>query len=204
MPGRRARRRGWGISRDGGRGCPPRDAFSPSSAAAAQRDGWRARQEPRAGAGAWRAARAGSLPPPRRFSAAAAPQPGSGGSRLRASRPSPRRGPRKPDAVLGGAGSEDGGGLSLPVTCPLAWASPLPRLDAAASLQAWGGGCFSAGEADSASRLGGALWGEEARARGLGSHPSCRRVLCRPWGRGSRSMRTCCCLSCVCCILPTW
>lgn len=60
--------------------------------------------------------------------------PSAGKRRLRASRPSPRRGPRKPDAVLRGAGSADSGGLSLSVTCPLARASPLPRLDAAASL----------------------------------------------------------------------
>lgn len=73
--------------------------------------------------------------------------------------------------VPGGAESEDLGRLSFSVTCPLAWASPLPRLDAASSLQAWG--CFSAGEADSTSRLGGALWGEEVRARGLSSHPCC-------------------------------
>lgn len=172
MPGRRARRRGWGISRDGGWGCPPRDALSLLSAAAVHTGGRRAKQGARAGAGAWRAARAGSLPPPRRFSAAAAPQPGSGGS-------APPRLPPLPQAGPGGARQGSRGrrvpgqrSSQLLRDLPLAWASPLPRLDAPSSLQAWG--CFSAGEADSTSRLGGALWGEEVRARGLSSHPSCR------------------------------
>lgn len=141
----------------------------------------------RAGAGAWREARAGSLPPPRRLSAAAAPQPGSGGSAPPRLPPLPQAGPGGAGRDSSGAESEDSGRLRLSMTYRLAWASPLPQLDAASSRLAWG--CFSAGEAGITSYLGGALWGEEACARGLSSHPSCRRVLYQHWGRGTHSMR---------------
>lgn len=73
---------------------------------------------------AWRTARAGSLPPPRRFSAAAAPQPGSGGS-------APPRLPPLPEAGRGGARRGSRGrrvrgqrpSPSFRDLC-LAWASP--------------------------------------------------------------------------------
>lgn len=58
--------------------------------------GRRAEQGARVPAGAWRVARAGYLPPPRRFSsAAAAPQPGSGGSAPPAPPPGGARGARR-------------------------------------------------------------------------------------------------------------
>lgn len=89
--------------------------------------------------------RAGSLPPPRRFSAAAAPQPGSGGSEPSRLPPLPQAGFR--GAKWGSQGCGAGGQRPSPSLCdlPLAWASPLPRHDVASSLQACG--CFSAGEA---------------------------------------------------------
>lgn len=143
------RRRGGGVEaaggRGGGAGASPgteagaalRETPSPFSAVAAVRGGRRAGQGARVPAGAWRAARAGSLPPPRRFFLSCC-CPSAGKRRLRASRPSPRQAPGESDGVPGGAESEDSGGLLLSVTCPLAWAGPLPRHDAASSLQAWG------------------------------------------------------------------
>ena len=197
-PGRRARRRGRGISRDGGRGCSPRDSLSLFTAAVASRGGRRA--------GRGRGPGPRLRPDGRRGLGRSLPRGASQLLLLLSGEAAAPRLPPLPQAGPGGArlGSRGrrvrGQWPSSLRDLPLAWASPLSRHDAASSLEA--PGCFSVGEAASTSRVGGALRGEEARAGAcVPTHP----VAVSFTGIGQRQpFHADVLLSCVCCILPTW